>query len=642
MFRLVSTRRRAAGLALALTALTAPLVLAQEEQEKSFELSAAVPADVFLCVSQRPNAERAFLESHWAEVQDAFDDSGVVDDLLGLIPTLLGEEEQKEVQRLVDHATTVVEAVDWGSLGATETVFAERMPADFDVRMGVMPEMVWLFRGAGEGVETNYAGLVAILDAFAEEVNGFAGEEVLHVTRSERQGAQVAALIPPEPIAGRYQLQVARRGDVIGIGTGVKILDQSLALLAGEGAGASMAKNPAYSAAVASLPRAEDLITYFSMPKLLTSVRGIVDQGLAMATAEGGEEAEQWKGLAQKVATMLFDIPSVVDNVTAVEFTEGTSTHTVTRAALAADAKQKPIWSVFGDRPAIEEFDRFLPVETVSFSVDSGIDPRALYAFVEGSVRSVGEPGEALLAQWTGFQEQMGIDVAKDVFGWMEGETVSASWGGGMQGSWILLTKVTDEELARENVNAGIESLSAMIEDFAEMAGNPMLNMVIPELTPLEDERLPGFQTVWMGGQPAMIWGVAEGHLVLGSGADAVSTSLATARGEHQSVRQNEALMKRLMLPEGKFRSISYTDRSNLGQEVAGALGGVSMMGMMLPAMIPDPKGQKLATKALTIVGKLAPVAAELDFFVGTASYTAFDGQGWVTHEVTHYKPYDM
>ena len=536
---------------------------------------------------------------------------------------------------------------------------------------------------------------------------------------------------------------------------GKTILDETLALMASEGAAGSMAVDPEYTAAVASLPRAEDLVSFFDMEAMLVSLHEMADQIVSMQVpaAGGGDSkvtnayrtpeanqlnqqaveayrqgdyakalelirkahdvdpgdsvvlynlacfnaingnpekaidwlekavaggfnnpdliggdsdldsirenprfdaalqqarsavsggSEEWKAMADQIVTMIFDVPSVLDHVVAIEFTEGHSTHMLTRAAMSADAKSKPIYEVFGHRPALANFDRFLPVETVSFAVDSGIDPSALYAFLESSVRSVGPQGEALLDEWAGMQEQMGLDVARDVFGWIEGESISASLGRGMSADWIMMAKVTDEELAHEKILAGLDALTAMIEDFEEAEGNPMIKMIIPEITPLEDERLPGFYSVAMGGQPAMIWGVTDGHLVLGSNDDSVMLCLETARGEHQSVRANEELMSRLIVPEGEFNSISYTDQRDLGQDISGILGAISMMGMMVPAMIPDPTGQKLAAKALGIVGKLSPVAAELDFFISTSSYTTFDGEAWVTHQVTHYLPYDM
>ena len=197
MFRLNSPGRLGAGIVLALSTLTAPITLAQEEQ---FQLPTAVPDDVFLCISARPNPERDFLDNHWAEVWEAFEDSGVIDDVLDILPILLGAEEQAELERLMDRAVTVVEAVDWAALGGSEFLFAERMPTEFDLKQGFMPEMVWLFQGKSEGIEANFDKLVAIFDTITEEVNGFAGEEVLSVARGERHGAHVASLITPSEI----------------------------------------------------------------------------------------------------------------------------------------------------------------------------------------------------------------------------------------------------------------------------------------------------------------------------------------------------------------------------------------------------------------------------------------------------------
>ena len=620
MFRLNSPGRLGAGIVLALSTLTAPITLAQEEQ---FRLPTAVPDDVFLCISARPNPERDFLDNHWAEVWEAFEDSGVIDDLLDILPILMGEEEQAELERLMDRAVTVVEAVDWAALGGSEFLFAERMPTEFDLKQGFMPEMVWLFQGNSEGIEANFDKLVAILDTITAEVNGYAGEEMLSVSRGERHGAHVASLIAPTEIPIPFRLQLARRGDVIAIGMGKTILDETLALMAGEGAVGSMAADPEYTAAVASVPQAEDLISYFDMQAMLGSLREMADQIVSMqvpAAGGGGSNvtnayrtpeanqlnqqsveayrqgdyglalelirkahdvdpgdsvvlynlacfnalngnpekaidwlekavaggfnnpdligsdsdldsirenprfgaalqqarsavpdgSEDWKAMADQVVTMIFDVPSVLDHVVAIEFTEGHATHTLTRASMSADAKSKPIYEVFGHRPALAQFDRFLPVETVTFAVDSGIDPSAFYSFIEDSVRSVGPQGEAILEQWAGMQEEMDFNLAKDVFGWIEGEMISASLGRGMSANWIMMAKVTNEELAHEKILAGLDALSVMIEDFAEAAGNPMLNMMIPEITPMDDERLPGFHTVAMGGQPVMIWGVTE------------------------------------------------------------------------------------------------------------------------------------
>jgi hypothetical protein len=632
MIRCNQIGRLGTSLVLTLTCLTAPLALAEEQ---SFQLPAAVPDDVFLCISQKPNPERAFLDAHWAEVMEAFDDSGIVDDLLGMLPILMGEEEQAEVGRLMDLTIEVVEAVDWAALGGQEFLFAERMPMKFDPQSGLMPEMVWLFHGKGEGVAQNFESLTAIIDTIAGEVNQLTGEEVLAVETVERENAKVASLmIAGNPIPNK--LDIAMSGDVILIGWGTTIFDQTLTRLTGDETAGSIAGDGRYVAARKSLPNAEDTLTFFDMKALLESARSMASQAIEMGN--GSEGAEEWQGMANTILDTVLDVPGMIDHVVTVEYTEGLATYTECRATLSVDAASKPFYEVIGNRPALTGFDRFLPVETVSFSVNAGINPGALYSFVQDTVHGVGPEGEALIEEWENIQDQIGLDVATDILGWIDGRTVTATLGRGMSAQWVLLAKVTDEELAQKQILTGLQALAAMAEDLAEQ--NPMMRMMVPKSSPLEDERLPGFQKVMVGGQP-LVWGVADGHLILGAGADSVALCLETAAGNHPNVRENEELMSRMAKFEGNVSAISFEDKRNLGKDTSALLGMAAMSGMMLPMMIPDPTMQKIAGKALGIVGKLSPVAAELDFYISTSSCTTFDGKSWLTRDVTYYLPYE-
>ena len=42
----------------------------------------------------------------------------------------------------------------------------------------------------------------------------------------------------------------------------------------------------------------------------------------------------------------------------------------------------------------------------------------------------------------------------------------------------------------------------------------------------------------------------------------------------------------------------------------------------------------------LSLAGKLAPVAAEFDFWLSTSSITRLDGDRWITKHVVNYKEY--
>jgi len=126
---------------------------------------------------------------------------------------------------------------------------------------------------------------------------------------------------------------------------------------------------------------------------------------------------------------------------------------------------------------------------------------------------------------------------------------------------------------------------------------------------------------------------------MMGSSQKALLAALHTAAGEHENVRANEALMAKLLVPEGPVQSIRFSDHSGDAQEAAAILGAVTMGGGMVAAQIPDPDEREVVTQLLRILGKLGPVIGKIDFFDSSAGYTLFDGQAWTTRSVTHYVP---
>ena len=71
---------------------------------------------------------------------------------------------------------------------------------------------------------------------------------------------------------------------------------------------------------------------------------------------------------------------------------------------------------------------------------------------------------------------------------------------------------------------------------------------------------------------------------------------------------------------------------------VSMALGMMTMSGMILPMVIPDEDARKVVGKIIGIIGKLAPVAAKIDFYKSTVAYMTFDGKAWHARQVTHYQ----
>ena len=71
---------------------------------------------------------------------------------------------------------------------------------------------------------------------------------------------------------------------------------------------------------------------------------------------------------------------------------------------------------------------------------------------------------------------------------------------------------------------------------------------------------------------------------------------------------------------------------------MATAMSAASMMGGMVAASIPKPELRPIVKKLTSMMGKLAPVMQQADFYNSVASTTTFDGQMWRNRCVTHYR----
>ena len=349
-------------------------------------------------------------------------------------------------------------------------------------------------------------------------------------------------------------------------------------------------------------------------------------------------EANKEKNVARKLVLQLWDAMDVLDHVAAVTSTDEHVTRIESLAVLTRDAESKPIYPVVAGGRPIKDFDRYLPKETVSFSVSDGINFEALHRFVESTFRGTGEEGEKLWAIWQGMQEQVGFDVQKDVLSWLGGGFVWASLGGEAGSGWVLMIRVKDDAIATEKVGAAATFVKTMLAKMA--TENPMAGMLTVRTEPCTHERLEGFQNVQMAlsPQPVAVYGVKDGFLVFGSSENAVARCFATAAGEHPNIRHNERLMSEFLKPAGPAHSISFRDQRNMGKELGDLVQGVAMGMGMAGMMLPNPKAQQTFGKVVQIVGKLGPVLRKIDFYKSTSSYTTFDGRVWRTRAITHYK----
>lgn len=381
----------------------------------------------------------------------------------------------------------------------------------------------------------------------------------------------------------------------------------------------------------------DDLSSIRDSERYLAAVALARDKATALSSRSKGEQQRIILGLINRIA----NDAGVLDYTASVGTTEGYSVHKETVAVLVPDAKQRPIYKVFGSVDQLTDFERYLPAETESFSVSTGVNVNGLYEYLEDTIKSVGPKGEQLLDEWDRLQDSLGFDVHADVLDWMGQETVSVTLADG-RGS-VLLMEVKDEAVAREKVAAAVEFASTKFTEIIAEASkkNPamaMLGMLTVSTSPVQQEGLEGFQNLHLGPMPQpAVWGVADGRLIFGSSADAVALCLATARGEHPGIRDNERVMAEAVIPDGPFAAMMLKDRRHDDEKAVSMLGSASMAAMMIGASVPRPELKPIITKAASMLGKLGPVARKVNFYKSNASSTTFDGHMWRTHSVTHY-----
>lgn len=357
-----------------------------------------------------------------------------------------------------------------------------------------------------------------------------------------------------------------------------------------------------------------------------------VERARQQAGAGGMGGANPWPALVSRLVGCM----AIIDYVASVEYTEGYSTHTDAFTALPADAARNPLYPVVTSSEPIKDFAQFLPKETETFSVSGGVSLPALYKFVEDTFKEAGEPGEQAWQAWAEIQRQYKFDIRKDLIDWLDGACVSASFKQGTDDAWFAMIKVKDDAAARAKVDWLLEFLPETLTDLA--AQNPALAMFRPMIQPTGNAELAGFHDVSFVMLPKpMVCGVRAGWIILASSQDAALTVLATGGGKHPNVRQNPALMAELLVPAGSVQAISFSDHRHDAEQIAAVLTGVSMAGGMISAFVPEPKAQKAIFKAFEIIAKLGPVAAKINFYKSSASYTEFDGSAWTTHSVMHY-----
>ncbi|MHC4093305.1 MAG: hypothetical protein ACYSVY_24050, partial [Planctomycetota bacterium] len=131
--------------------------------------------------------------------------------------------------------------------------------------------------------------------------------------------------------------------------------------------------------------------------------------------------------------------------------------------------------------------------------------------------------------------------------------------------------------------------------------------------------------------------------LVIGSSIQAVNKYLATSTGTAPCILENERFKREGLRTPSAVCSLSFTDMTNLGQELSQIL---SLVNVMMAGVVQgvdiqtqDARKIQLLKRIITILQRLSPAVARIDFYSSSATSCTFDGLAWRMEAVTHYKP---
>ncbi|MBI5762798.1 MAG: hypothetical protein HZA51_04650 [Planctomycetes bacterium] len=646
--------------------------MAQTDLSK-FPLTRAIPADVFIAVAARGNAERDFLDAHWHRVFKAFHESGVVGDVWEMISDAMDDEQVEKVDEIREKFSGLCKDVNWGELFAKESVHAGRyvLPA-----AGSPYEGILLGRLDKEKSVKAYGAVKAIMEELVRliEANGGQGMAVTEIHKDDFTMAVFGpSALPSLGVAVGYWKDVI----IFGFG-GLGMMEDSVKLLKGSKDVKALVDSERFKGAFAKLPPAEDELVFWDMSNMFgqvkTMVGGIGNHGgpskkaaanakPAKAKAKAAdddaddEDAKPSKAKSKKPANdeaddeeadddeedegpdggaiiaKALDEVSFIDFMASVRWTDGHSVHSESYTTLLPGAKDNALCKVFTGQEPVKNYERFIPKEAKNFSVGNGCNWTQLYHAIRDFVSENIPDGPNHIAHLDSMQaDQWNLNIEKDILSLFAGGYVSVETGNDM----VFMLKVTDVK----RMGAQLDRLFAFVTEKAGKEGG----LVISEVEIAGNAGFRQFShpmLMMMGGGVTPVIGCAEGYLCIGTSTKGLKMVLETAAGKHANITKSEQFMNESVRPKsGALESISFEDETGKAEQIQSAIGAISMAlgmaGMFGQDMPPEIRG--FLTKVPPLLAKLGPVAGKLDFFQSTSSYTTFENGAWRERSVQNYK----
>ncbi len=592
---------------------------------EDFRLVKMIPADAMIAVLSRDHAKQDFVNAQSARVWEAIEKQGFGKDLKrifrGLVQQEGGDVEFFDTQW--QQITDLAAQVEWGTLAEREFAVALKV----DVPAGA--DFVMLMIPPADRVAKDFDALAAIL----KDLVGLAPEGQLALTTEGSGDAVLHRLSVPNQVPP-MGLTLARQKDVLLVGAGQQMVEQSLALLRGESeAKGALVASERFQQALKRLPPPTDSFYFVDTARLMGQVRQLVQMLAPLMEPPPSTQATDTAPSPTAFLLPLVNEFDVWDYFAGVASTDGMRTTSENVVVLRDEASSLMLRKALYGTPPIKDPLKFIPKDATGVWASSGIDLATLYRGALDFIEKKVPGGKELRTQWEQQQTELKFSVEEDLLSWLAGPM--ASFNATRSGStyapeWAWILDVKDEAKA----NAALEKLSTTLNEMlasqqggvedAKLADGPGFKRVI--LPPLF-AMMPGF------GRP--VYGVKDGKLFIGSGPEVVTMALESGAGSRPNFSQNERFKKEgLPLPE-RATSMQFTDLSRLGEELSQAFAVTGIMQMFMP---PEAAKDPMVVSVMSVLTKIGRVVKTLDYFSSSCSVTTFDGKVSVTKTVTNYQ----
>jgi hypothetical protein len=584
-----------------------------------FKLMRCMPADSMLAVHARDHDGRAFVNQQMQRVWNAVEAQDFGKDLKRLLRGLVESQDGADVEKFEtqwQQISDAVAGVEWAKLAEREFAFGMK----FGPPTG--SDFVFMFMAAPDNVQKNFEALAALLKNLAglepqelKITTEGTGDSVLHrLTISEQ--------VPPVSIS------LARHKDVILLGFGTGMIEQSLALLRGESdpAKAALAATERYKQALKRLPAPQDSVVFVDINHMFGAGRAFAK----MFAGPAGDAAGDGPSPAA-IILPLIDAVDLWDYAVTVESTAGLKTTSESAVVLREESRDLPLRKALYSNKPLQNALKYVPVEATAVSATSGIDFAATYAAILDFVKKNVPEGEQGLAEWKAQQAAIEFDVEQDLLSWLGGGFTTFSAARAAYASeWAWIVDIRDEAKA----NAALDKIATRLNDALASNNGAVEDAKLEEAPGFKRVILPAIAAMLPGlGRP--VFGVKDGHLFVANSPEIVKLALEVGAGKHDNFTKSERYQKECLPLGDNASGFQYQDLSKLGDQLGQAFAMVGMFQMMMP---PEAAKNPMVKTAINVISKLGRVVKQLDFYRSSCEVSTFDGKVSTTKKLVNYQ----